>query len=54
MPVVEQRQIEHAQVLRLAKVLLLLVERQHILLEFPAVTNLNQTTIPLEDLLKAS
>ncbi|HET6216296.1 MAG TPA: hypothetical protein VFE27_04695 [Acidobacteriaceae bacterium] len=50
----ERRHIEHAQVLRLAKVVLLLVERQHMLLEFPGVTNLDRTIIPPEDLLKAS
>jgi hypothetical protein len=50
----ERRQIEHAQVLRLAKLLLLFAERQHMLLEFPAVTDLDRTIIPPEDLLKAS
>ncbi|MGC2403499.1 MAG: hypothetical protein WA510_27155 [Acidobacteriaceae bacterium] len=50
----ERRQIEHAQVLRFAKLLLLFVERQHMLLEFPTVTDLDRTIIPPEDLLKAS
>jgi hypothetical protein len=54
MPVVERRHIEHAQVVRLAKLVLLLVERQHMLLEFPGVTNLDRPIIPTEDLLKAS
>ena len=51
---VERKHIEHAQVLQLAKLLLLFVERQHMLLEFPGVTNLDRTMIPPEDLLKAS
>ena len=54
MPVIERRQIEHAQLLQLGRMLLLLVERQDPPLEFPSATNLNEKIITMEDLVKAS
>ena len=52
--VIECRHIEHVQLLQLGKVILLLVEREELLLNLPAITNLTKEIVPLEELSRAS
>jgi hypothetical protein len=54
MRVIERRNIDHAQLLQLAKMLLLLVEPQEPALELPAMTQLKKEVMLLKDLVKAS
>jgi hypothetical protein len=52
--VIECRHIEHVQLLQLGKVILLLVEREELLLNLPAMTNLTKEIVPIEKLSRAS
>jgi hypothetical protein len=49
--VIECRHIEHVQLLQLGKVILLLVEREELLLNLPAMT---KEIVPIEELSRAS
>ena len=51
---IERRNIDHAQLLQLAKMLLLLVEPLEPALELPAMTQLKKEVMLLKDLVKAS
>ncbi len=51
---IERRQIDHAQLLQLGKMLLLLVKRQEPPLNFPVVAHINKEILPVEKLFKAS
>ena len=51
---IEDRHIDHAQLLRLGKVLLLLVEREEQLVKLPAVDQLTERILPIEELSRAS
>jgi hypothetical protein len=54
MRVIEHRNIEHAQLLQFAKMLLLLVEPQELTLELAAMTQLKKEVVLVKDLVKAS
>ncbi len=54
MRVIEHRNIDHAQLLQLAKMLLLLVDRQEPTLELAAMTQLKKEVMIVKDLVKAS
>jgi hypothetical protein len=54
MRVIERRNIDHAQLLQLGKMLLLLVERQESTLELPAMTRLKKEVMLVKGLFKAS
>jgi hypothetical protein len=51
---IERRHIDHAQLLQLGKMLLLLVKRQELPLDPPPTSYLNKETMPLEELRRAS
>jgi Trp operon repressor len=51
---IEDGHIDHEQLLRLGKVLLLLVEREDLLVRLPVVYQLTQKSLPIEDLNRAS
>jgi hypothetical protein len=51
---IERRHIEHVQLLQLGKVLLLLVEREELLVELPVTTQLTKEVVPIEELSRAS
>jgi hypothetical protein len=51
---IEDRHIDHAQLLRLGKVLLLLVEREDLLVRLPVVDQLTKKILPIEELDRAS
>jgi hypothetical protein len=51
---IEGRPIEHAQLLQLGKVLLLLVEREELLAKLPRVDQLTKKILPIEELSRAS
>lgn len=51
---VEASHIDHAQLLQLGKMLLLLVENGEAALYLPAVTDLNKNTLPTEELGRVS
>ena len=51
---VETSHIDHAQLLQLGKMLLLLVESGEPSLDLPVVTDLNKSTLPLEELGRVS
>ena len=51
---IEGKHIEHAQLLQLGKVLLLLVEREELLVELPAMTQPTKEIVPIEGLGRAS
>jgi len=51
---IERRHIEHAQLLQLGKVILLLVEREELLVNFPAMISLTEKIEPLEEYSRAS
>jgi hypothetical protein len=51
---VDRRQIDRTQLLQLGKVLLLLVEREELLVELPAMTQPTKEIVPIEGLDKAS
>jgi hypothetical protein len=51
---IERRHIQHAQLLQLGKVLLLLVEREELLIKLPDMNQLNKEIMPLEELSRAS
>jgi hypothetical protein len=52
--VIECRHIEDIQLLQLGKVILLLAEREELLLNLPAMTNLTKEIVPIEELSRAS
>ena len=54
MRVIERRYIDHAQLLQLAKILLLLVEPQEPTLELAAMAQLKKEVMLVKDLVKAS
>jgi hypothetical protein len=54
MRVIEHRNIDHAQLLQLAKMLLLLVEPQEPSLELEAMTQLKKEVMLVKDFVKAS
>jgi hypothetical protein len=49
-----EHNIGHAQLLQLAKMVLLLAERQEPILELPAMTQLKKEVMLVKDLFKAS
>jgi hypothetical protein len=51
---IEGKHIEHAQFLQLGKVLLLLVEREELLVRLPAMTQPSREIGPIQDLSRAS
>jgi hypothetical protein len=51
---IERTHIEHAQLLQLGKVLLLLVEREELLVKLPARTQPTKEIEPIQDLSRAS
>jgi hypothetical protein len=51
---IEDRHMDHAQLLRLGKVLLLLVEREELLIRLPVVDQLTKKILPIEELRRAS
>jgi hypothetical protein len=51
---IEGRHIEHGQLLQLGKVLLLLVEREELLVKLPAITQPSKEVIPTQELNRAS
>ena len=51
---IEHRNIDHAQLLQLAKMLLLLVEPQEPTLELEAMTQLKKEVMLVKDFVKAS
>jgi hypothetical protein len=51
---VDGQQVDRTQLLQLGKVLLLLVERQELLGELPAMTQPTKAFVPIEGLGKAS
>jgi hypothetical protein len=51
---IEGRHIDHAQLLQLGKVLLLLVEREELLVNLPVVDQLSKKVVPIEELSRAS
>jgi hypothetical protein len=51
---IEDGHIDHEQLLRLGKVLLLLVEREDLLVRLPVVYQLTQKSLPIEELNRAS
>jgi hypothetical protein len=51
---IEGRHIDHAQLLQLGKVLLLLVEREELLVNIPVVDQLTKKVVPIEELSRAS
>ena len=51
---IERRYIEHVQLLQLGKVLLLLVEREKLLVKLPATTQPTKEIVPIEELTRAS
>jgi hypothetical protein len=51
---IEGRHIEHAQLLQLGKVLLLLVEREELLVKLPAMTQPTKEIVPIQELNRAS
>jgi hypothetical protein len=51
---IEGRHIDHAQLLQLSKVLLLLVEREELLVNLPVVDQLTKKVVPIEELSEAS
>jgi hypothetical protein len=51
---IERRHIEHVQLLQLGKALLLLVEREELLVKLPAMISLTEEIEPLEELSRAS
>jgi hypothetical protein len=46
---IEGRHIDHAQLLQLGKVLVLLVEREELLVKVPVVDQLTKKILPIED-----
>ena len=50
---IEGRHIDHAQLLQLGKVLLLLVEGEELLAKLPLVDQLTQRILPIEELSRA-
>ena len=48
------RQIDRTQLLQLGKVLLLIVEREELLVELPAMTQPTKEIVPIEGLGRAS
>jgi hypothetical protein len=54
MRVIEHRNIDHVQLLQLAKILLLLVEPQEPTRELPAMTQLKKEVKLVKNLVKAS
>jgi hypothetical protein len=50
----ERRQIDHEQLLQLSKTILLLAERQELLLNLPAVNRLTKKIMPIEGFSRAS
>jgi hypothetical protein len=52
--VTERRQIDHQQLLQLSRTMLLLAERQELLLDLPAANELVQKVIPIEGFSRAS
>ncbi len=51
---IERRHIDHAQLLELGKVLLLLVKRQELLVDLPGMTQPTNEIMPLKELSRAS
>jgi hypothetical protein len=51
---IEGRHIDHAQLLQLGKVLLLLVEREELLVKLTLVDQLTKEIMPIEELSRAS
>jgi hypothetical protein len=51
---IERRQIKHARLLELGKVLLLLVEREELLLGLPVTNELAKEILPVKEFSKAS
>ena len=51
---VEGRHIDRAQLLQLSKVLLLLVEREELLVKLPVVDQLTKKIVAIEELTRAS
>lgn len=51
---IERRRIEHVQLLQLGKVLLLLVEREELLVGLSATNQPTKEIIPIEELDRAS
>jgi hypothetical protein len=51
---IERRHIEHVQLLQFGKVLLLLVEREELLVRLPAMTQPSREIGPIQDLSRAS
>jgi hypothetical protein len=51
---IEGRHIDHAQLLQLSRVLLLLVEREELLVNLPVVDQLTKKVVPIEELSEAS
>ena len=51
---IERSHIDHAQLLQLGKVLLLLVEREELLVKLPVVYQLTKKNLPIEELSRAS
>jgi hypothetical protein len=51
---IEGRHIEHAQLLQLGKVILLLVEREELLVKLPAMTQQTKEIVPIQELNRAS
>jgi hypothetical protein len=51
---IERREFEHVQLLQLGKVLLLLVEREELLIKLPVVDELTKEIMLIQDLSRAS
>jgi hypothetical protein len=51
---IDGRHIDHAQLLQLGKVLLLLVEREELLAKLPLVDQPTKKILPIEELSRAS
>jgi hypothetical protein len=50
----DRRQIDRTQLLQLSKVILLLVEREELLVNLPAMSSLTNEIVPIEELRRAS
>lgn len=51
---IERRHVDHAQLLELGKLLLLLVKGQELLVKLPAMKQANKEIMPIEELSRAS
>ncbi len=51
---IDRRHIDHAQLLKLGKTLLLLVKREELLVKLPAMAQPTKEIMPIEELRRAS